>query len=174
MSVPQQPLADWSALAQSEKKEWNKLADLMDVYHESFRRDFNTLQESADGSFNQRGMSLPMFLNVATSLIRRLDMHHMVEESSLFPMLAQRMPEFSQNEKHKTSHKQIHDGLDKLSALVKKWKKDTTTYSPSELLACLESFREVLFRHLDEEVSDIGGENMRKYWTLDEMDRFMG
>jgi hypothetical protein len=43
-------------------------------------------------------------------------------------------------------------GLDKLTELVHKWRLEPSTYSPTELRACLDSFREVLFRHLDEEV----------------------
>lgn len=31
--------------------------------------------------------------------------------------------------------------------------------------------REVLMRHLDEEVADLQGENLRKYWTLEEVER---
>lgn len=36
------------------------------------------------------------------------------------------------------------------------------------LMHCL---REVLMRHLDEEVADLQGENLRKYWTLEEVER---
>jgi len=35
----------------------------------------------------------------------------------------------------------------------------------------MDSWREVLFRHLDEEVQDLGKENMLKFWTLEEMRR---
>jgi len=38
---------------------------------------------------------------------------------------------------------------------------------------CLDSFREVLFKHLDEEVADLLGENLRKYWTLEVVERIM-
>lgn len=81
-----------------------------------------------------------------------------------------RMKEFEEDDKHKTSHKGIHDGasaprpchslpltmlragLDKLSELILKWRADPTAYSPAELRACLDGWRDVLFRHLDEEV----------------------
>ena len=33
--------------------------------------------------------------------------------------------------------------------------------------------RDVLMNHLDEEVDDLRGENMKKYWTLEEVDRIM-
>ena len=62
------------------------------------------------------------------------------------------MPEFREDEKHKTAHKQIHDGLDRVNLLVVKWKEDPATYKPDELRAALDSFREPLYRHLAEEV----------------------
>lgn len=43
-------------------------------------------------------------------------------------------------------------GLDALEKLVTKWKENTSSYSPVEMRACLDTFREVLFHHLDEEV----------------------
>ena len=35
----------------------------------------------------------------------------------------------------------------------------------------LDSFGAVLWQHLDDEVKELGAENMRKYWTLEEMRR---
>jgi len=88
------------------------------------------------------------------SLGYRLDLeaHHNIEERHIFPVLAQRMPEFREDEKHRISHKQIHDGLDVVNLLVAKWKDDPSTYKPDELRAALDSFREPLYRHLAEEV----------------------
>lgn len=43
-------------------------------------------------------------------------------------------------------------GLDNLSALLTKWTSDPKTYSPTEMKHCLDGFRDVLFKHLDEEV----------------------
>jgi hypothetical protein len=37
--------------------------------------------------------------------------------------------------------------------------------APTEMRGCLDGFREVLFNHLDQEVNDLKGENLRKYWT---------
>lgn len=36
--------------------------------------------------------------------------------------------------------------------------------------ACLDGFREVLFTHLDEEVKDLEGENLKKYFSLEELE----
>ena len=46
-------------------------------------------------------------------------------------------------------------GLSNLEKLVEKWTETPSTYSPTEMRACLDTFREVLFHHLDEEVSEL-------------------
>lgn len=98
-----------------------------------------------------------------------LDTHHSIEEAYVFPVLAQRMPSFSNNERHKNAHKVIHAGklqqatcfctriqlalgLDKLKGLATAWGKDPTTFSPTVLRACLDEFKTPLFKHLGEEV----------------------
>jgi hypothetical protein len=85
-------------------------------------------------------------------------------------------------------------GLDTLSELAKKFTAEPSSYSPQELRACLNGFRQVLFEHLDQEVrfsqtgltvsryslnmfsakvADLRGENLRKYWTLNEVQQIM-
>jgi hypothetical protein len=54
--------------------------------------------------------------------------------------------------------------------LVHKFKANPSSYSPEEMRACLDGFREVLFTHLDEEVEDLKGDNLKQYWTLEELD----
>jgi len=43
-------------------------------------------------------------------------------------------------------------GLDALHALITKVRENPSSYSPADLRACLDSFREPLMTHLDEEV----------------------
>jgi hypothetical protein len=62
------------------------------------------------------------------------------------------MPEFRPNEKHKNSHKKIHDGLDKVEEVVKEFKENPSAYKPEVLREALDSFREPLYTHLAEEV----------------------
>lgn len=73
-------------------------------------------------------------------------------QKHVFPTLAEKMPEFRPNERHKASHKLIHDGLDKVGALVEEFRKEPSSYSPARLREALDSFREPLYTHLDEEV----------------------
>lgn len=152
----------------------NQLSVRMSHFHEYFKSQFNMLYELADGSYEKRGLSLPDFLRGVQDLITHLTMHHTIEETVLFPILGKKMPKFAQDEdgEHLESHKQIHDGLDNLSNLTKTWSSDLSSYSPGALRDCLDSFREVLFRHLDDEVADLRKENLEKYFTLEEVERF--
>lgn len=156
-----------------EERRWNRLADSMTHFHDYFKAEFNAIYEMADGSFNNRGMNLRMYLSAAGELRKHLTVHHTIEERHIFPVLARRMPAFQNDERHIKSHHAIHDGLDKLGALIAKWLAEPSAYDPQEMRACLDAWREVLFRHLDEEVQDLRGENMKKYWTLEEVDRIV-
>ncbi|KAI0743520.1 hypothetical protein C8Q80DRAFT_1181703 [Daedaleopsis nitida] len=154
-----------------EEARWNRLSESMTYFHDHFKQEFNALYELADGSFTKRGMSLPMYLRLATQLAKGLTVHHTIEERHIFPVLAKRMPMFQDNDVHLKSHEGIHHGVDELTKKVRKWFDEPSTYSPEEMRTCLDSWREVLFNHLDQEVKDLSGENMKKYWTLEEVDR---
>ncbi|KAF8161130.1 hypothetical protein B0H34DRAFT_367335 [Crassisporium funariophilum] len=152
-----------------EERRWNNLSEKMSSFHEYFKQEFNTLYELADGSFARRGMSLPRYLDTAKSMNHHLTMHHSIEEQFIFPVLGKTMPQFAHNGDgaHILSHRGIHDGLARMEELVAKWSQEPSTYSPSDMRACLDGFRQVLFHHLDEEVADLRGENLKKYITLE-------
>ncbi|KAF9475759.1 hypothetical protein BDN70DRAFT_219290 [Pholiota conissans] len=144
----------------------------MNSFHTWFKQEFNMVYQLADGSFNARALSLARYLEMAKSLSQHLTMHHTIEERYIFPELAKFMPKFGNTNEgeHLESHRGIHEGLENLDILIAKWKKDPSTYSPTEMRACLDGFREVLFHHLDEEVADLRGENLKKYMTLADVD----
>ncbi|THH02714.1 hypothetical protein EW145_g6713 [Phellinidium pouzarii] len=125
----------------------------------------------ADGSFTNYRMSLQMFLREADSLknpsssLTDLEAHHSIEERFIFPVLANKMPSFAEDDQHRKSHEAIHEGLNKLGALTREFRETPTSYSPERMCG------EVLMRHLDEEVADLSGDNMKKFWTLEEVDR---
>jgi len=172
MSSASETNAQRIANARDERR-WNRLADMMSRFHEYFKAEFNAVYEMADGSFSTRGMNLRMYLSEAGELKKHLTVHHTIEERHVFPVLAKRMPAFKDDEQHIKSHHGIHEGLDKLGALIEKWLAEPSTYDPKEMKECLDGWREVLFKHLDEEVEDLRGENMKKYWTLEEVERIM-
>ncbi|KAH9929509.1 uncharacterized protein BXZ73DRAFT_102040 [Epithele typhae] len=154
-----------------EEHRWNRLSDGMSYFHDHFKHEFNALYEMADGSFTKRGLSLPMYLRMATSLCKSLTVHHTIEERHIFPFLAKRMTSFQDDEVHLKSHEGIHHGVDALTKLVRRYLDEPSTYKPDEMRECLDSWRKVLFDHLDQEVADLRGENMKKYWTLEEIER---
>ncbi|KAI0342120.1 hypothetical protein BDW22DRAFT_238437 [Trametopsis cervina] len=141
--------------------------------HAHTRIAVNTIYELADGSYTAHGMSTRAYLAEAQQLRRHLTAHHTIEEQRIFPVLATRMPKFANADgaAHIASHHAIHEGLDALGKLLAKYAADPTTYTPAEMRACLDGWRGVLFKHLDEEVEDLSAANMKKYWKLHEVDR---
>ena len=69
-----------------------------------------------------------------------------------------------------TQHKEIHRGLDQLEAYLGKCRTGETSLDFDSLKALMDGFGDVLWSHLDDEVKELGAENMRRYWTLAEME----
>ena len=86
-------------------------------------------------------------------------------------MLAQRIPAFRKELELLTQHKQIHAGLDKLEEYLDEVKTSKRDLRLDELKVILDSFGPVLFAHLDDEVKQLSPENLRKYYTLEEVKR---
>jgi len=143
----------------------------MHGFHSYLLSELNSIYNLADGKYTQRGMSLSQYLRQALEFRSHLEMHHNIEERYIFPVLAQRMSVFGDNAKHRNAHAIIHEGMNRLSALVGRYQRDPTIYSPVEIRDCLDSFRDVLVSHLAEEEKDLSGENMKQYYTLEEVDR---
>jgi hypothetical protein len=68
-------------------------------------------------------------------------------------------------------HKQIHKGLDKLEKYLEECVDGERELRMSEMKEILDTFGTVLWQHLDDEVKQLGAENMRKYWTVEEIKR---
>lgn len=60
--------------------------------------------------------------------------------------------------------------MDRYLSLLNKYAAEPSSYNPVELRQNMDSWREVLFSHLAEEIEDLSGESMRKAgWTLNEV-----
>lgn len=81
------------------------------------------------------------------------------------------MPAFQKELELLTQHKQIHQGMDKMEDYVDGCKTGKRDLRMDELKAIMDSFRDVLWSHLDDEVTQLGADNMRKYWSLEEVKR---
>ncbi|RDB27819.1 hypothetical protein Hypma_002283 [Hypsizygus marmoreus] len=158
-----------------EERKWNLLSNRMSEFHQHYKHEYKLIYESADGSFTKRRLTLNQYLNTIAAFNSHLTAHHTIEEHYVFPILAKGIPKFSHNYKdgHVKSHEAIHDGLEKLAKLVAKWLEDPTSYSSTDLKACLDSFSEVLFEHLDQEVEDIRGDKLKPHFKLEEILRII-
>jgi hemerythrin-like domain-containing protein len=116
-------------------------------------------------------MSIKQFLGTASQFAHHLTIHHTIEEQHIFPVLAKKMPVFKREMELLTQHKQIHEGLEKFEAYVDGCKSGERELRLEEMKGLMDLFGKVLWEHLDDEVRTLGAENMRKYWTVEEMRR---
>lgn len=89
----------------------------------------------------------------------------------IFPILSRKMACFKPDQELLTQHKGIHEGLDKFEAYVKDCKSGERELRMEEMKEVMDSFGKVLWQHLDDEVKALRAENMRLYWSKEEMMR---
>ncbi|RMZ76743.1 hypothetical protein DV737_g4708, partial [Chaetothyriales sp. CBS 132003] len=148
---------------------YNRLAVLMDSYHNHLRETWNMLHTACSTSSRPPGTSIRAFLMHGLHLCRALTTHHTIEEQHVFPSLAERMPIFKPNDTLVQQHEQIHAGLDKFEAYLSACLDGEQELRMDAMKAIMDSFAQVLWTHLDLEVKMLGAENMRQYWTKDEI-----
>lgn len=68
-------------------------------------------------------------------------------------------------------HKEIHKGMDVFEKYLNEVRSGERELELSVLKEKMDSWGTVLWTHLDQEVKTLGAENMRKYWTMEEMRR---
>lgn len=158
-------------LSPAEFRLYNRMAEAMDYYHNHFRSVWNTLMTACEKQKRPAGMSIGQFLSLGEQFVSQLTMHHGIEERHVFPLLGKKMPAFKNELELKGQHKEIHKGLDKLESYLAACRSGEKDFRLSELKEILDSFGKVLWQHLDDEVGQLGAENMRKYWTQEEMRR---
>jgi hypothetical protein len=162
-------------LTPAEFQQYNRLADQMNMYHEHFRKSWNLLWDACEAGRRPAHTSLRAFVSGGLDFVRYLTAHHNFEEAYLFPVLAKRMPEFRKGGKGGGAaellrqHKEIHKGLGLLDEYLRGCRSGEHELDLSVLKTKMESWRQVLWTHLDQEVKTLGAENMRRYWTLDDM-----
>ncbi|KAH4959359.1 hypothetical protein HBI78_165540 [Parastagonospora nodorum] len=164
----QKPL---TKLTPMEFRQFNRMADHMDMFHSNFRITWNMLYSACESQKRPKGMSIRQFISTGQQFCHHLTVHHTIEEEHIFPVLAKKMPAFRKELELLTQHKQIHIGLDKLEKYLEECSDGERESRMSELKDILDSFGKVLWQHLDDEVKQLGAENMRKYWTAEEIRR---
>ena len=112
-------------------------------------------------------MNLRSFLRTARDLERHLHGHHTIEERFIFPLLAQRMPEFKVE--HIAEHNFMHAQLDRYAAYLDGVMAEPSKYNPDDLRRIMAELGPILFYHLDAEVETLRADNLRRYYTLAEV-----
>ncbi|EME40600.1 hypothetical protein DOTSEDRAFT_136456 [Dothistroma septosporum NZE10] len=169
VATEQEKEAELPKLTKAEWQAYNHMAEHMDMFHENFRRTWNTLYKACTAGKRPQGMSIRQFLSLGEQFCHHLTIHHTIEEQHIFPVLAKKMECFREDQAMLTDHKGIHEGVDKLEDYIRDVKSGEKELDLRELKTVMDSFGEVLWRHLDAEVKNLGAENMRKYWTTGEM-----
>ncbi|KAF2102946.1 hypothetical protein NA57DRAFT_71930 [Rhizodiscina lignyota] len=150
---------------------YNSLAEHMDYFHNNFRSTWNILYKACETSKRPSNMSLRQFISLGQTFLHHLETHHGIEERHVFPLLATRMPSFKKEMELLTQHKEIHKGMDKMEEYLRACQRGERELRLEELKEIMDSFGTVLWQHLEDEVKQLGAENMRKYWSIDDMRR---
>ncbi|GAB7361680.1 hypothetical protein MBLNU230_g1729t1 [Neophaeotheca triangularis] len=150
---------------------YNRMAEHMDMFHENFRRSWKTLYTACTNNKRPPGTSIRQFISLADDFCHHLTVHHTIEEQHIFPLLAKRMPAFRKELDLLTHHKRIHEGLDKLQVWLAECRSGERELQLREMKGLLDGFGAVLWEHLDAEVEELRAENMRLYWSKQEMAR---
>jgi len=116
-------------------------------------------------------ISLRQYLATGMQFCHHLNIHHSIEEQHIFPVLAMKMPAFRKELELLTQHKLIHEGLEKLQAYLEDCTTGERELRSEEMKRIMDGFGEVLWAHLSDEENQLKAENMRNFWTLEEMKR---
>lgn len=162
------PADDLPKVDPKDFRAYNRMAEMMEYYHNNFRQTWNQLYAAT-----APGATLPSSRLIALSMsfIQHLTVHHDIEEMHIFPVLATRMDEFKPGSAPLEQHKGIHAGLDKLEVYMKDVKKGKIDLEREKVRGILDTFGTVLWSHLEDEVKALGAQNMSKYWKKEEIAR---
>ncbi|OJJ00904.1 hypothetical protein ASPVEDRAFT_128644 [Aspergillus versicolor CBS 583.65] len=175
-----------AALSPADFRIYNRLASQMEQIHSEFRRTWTQLKQACPLNSQAEPNPYPAtdgddedasdeeIIMLGLSFCEGLSMHHSIEERFFFPLLAARMPEFGPSGILAEQHELIHDGLVRLRGYLNRCERgeEGEGLDRSEVREFMDDFEQVLWEHLDGEVSVLGGENMRRFWSLDEVRRF--
>ncbi|KAF2217319.1 hypothetical protein CERZMDRAFT_109068 [Cercospora zeae-maydis SCOH1-5] len=156
-------------LSAQEYRVYNSMAEHMELFHNSFRQTWNIIYSACVSNTRPSGLSIRQFLALCSQFCHHLTMHHTIEEQHIFPVLAKKMGFFSPKEHALKQHQGIHDGVEALEEWVQEVKEGSREFRLKDLKVVLDGFGEVLWKHLEDEVRELGAENMRKYWSVQEM-----
>lgn len=164
------PPSGSSALTPAQFRKYNRLSEQMAFYHSLLRSKWDELY--AGTAPDARSPSPSRLIRVGQEFCTHLKGHHDIEEAFWFPALGKKMESFRPGHFATEQHKEMHKGLDVLMPYLDECRRGERELRRQEVRGIMDSFREVLWTHLDEEVRELGAENMMRYWSLEEMEMF--
>ncbi|CAG8958627.1 hypothetical protein HYFRA_00009944 [Hymenoscyphus fraxineus] len=162
--------AELKKLSAAEFRAYNSMAEHMEYFHNHFRQTWTLLATACANNRRPANTSLKQFLSIASQFLSHLETHHAIEEQHIFPVLKRKMIQFQDTATLLQQHREIHKGMDGLEQYIREVRSGERELVLKEMEERLQ-WGEVLWKHLDEEVKTLGAENMRKYWTVEEMRR---
>lgn len=148
-------------------KMYNRVAEEMDYFHQALRASWEKLWAEASGTSHQ--LSTASLVSLGLQFCNHLHTHHSIEEAYLFPVLGKKMPNFRPGHFATEQHKDIHSGLDRVQSYLEACQKGESDLQREKLQQLMDVFGKVLWQHMDDEVRELGAENMKEYWTEQEM-----
>jgi hypothetical protein len=100
---------------------------------------------------------------------QHLAANHDIEEAYWFPVLGARLESFQTGGFAKEQQKEMYKGLDILAKYMTECKRKHRESDRREVRNIMDSFDEILWKHMDEEVVKLGADNVGLYWTKEEM-----
>ncbi|KAK8081441.1 hypothetical protein PG996_000222 [Apiospora saccharicola] len=143
-------------LSAAEFRVYNRMAEHMDMFHAHFRQSWNLLWNAATAGKRPAGMSMRSFILEGLQFLQYLTFKT-GKGNGAAELLKQ--------------HRDIHKGMEMLEEYLTACRSGESDLDMRVLKTKLETWADVLWTHLDQEVKTLGAENMRKYWTQDEMKR---
>ncbi|KAK1978999.1 hypothetical protein LZ30DRAFT_597882 [Colletotrichum cereale] len=154
----------------SEFDTYNRLAVMMEKFHGYFRRTWERLYHACASPDSRPKITDDQTIREGLFLSYRLTSHHSIEESSLCPLFARKMPQFRGDDALLVEqHRQIHGGLEVFQRYLESCRTRKSQLELQVLKSKMDSWGDVLLLHLDQEVEMLGAENMKQYWTPEEM-----
>lgn len=154
-------------MSSSQFKIYNRLAMKMDHFHKPLRSTWKQLYSESSNSSSK--LSPPRLIDLGLHFCDHLNGHHHVEENYWYPILRDKMPNFRPGHFATEQHMEIHEGLDKLQSYLEACQRKESDLRREKVQQLLDAFGDILWQHLNDEVQELGAENMKKYWTEAEM-----
>ncbi len=154
----------------------SSIVELTPRQHNHFRSEWNALYSAvpspSPSSADTPRHSTAFLVRAGLSFVGHLSLHHDIEETHIFPLLAMRMPAFRVDANPIAQHKEIHKGMDELEAYLRECRMGKREIRREEVKGIMDGFGEVLWTHLEEEVRELGPQKMfLAGWTPDDMMR---